>query len=272
LYQGGVVPGNELRVVQIADTDTEACCGTHCDNTAEVGYIKIIKASRISDGIVRLYYVAGERSLSVIGQEAGILNTLTEEWGIAVHEILPTASRFFDGYKRYAAQLNKQSIQILELQMKVHLLDQSIKAQVAKSIESNPTLYISNMPSYAQKLSETKKGSVYVGDSFVYALLGDPSLLDVKKFQAFLESDAKRIEEDEAKSKEAAEKKEIVSKGSKLKFVVKASVNTKPKSKKDKPVKVDGITELVVFGLPSYDKAISYLSEHGFTLLQDTDA
>jgi len=43
LYQGGVVPGNELRVVHIADTDTEACCGTHCDNTAAVGLIKILK-------------------------------------------------------------------------------------------------------------------------------------------------------------------------------------------------------------------------------------
>lgn len=44
LYQGGVVPGNELRVVDIEGVDTEACCGTHCDNTAEVGWIKISKS------------------------------------------------------------------------------------------------------------------------------------------------------------------------------------------------------------------------------------
>lgn len=43
LYQGGVVPGNELRVVNIEGVDTEACCGTHCDSTAEVGWIKLIK-------------------------------------------------------------------------------------------------------------------------------------------------------------------------------------------------------------------------------------
>jgi alanyl-tRNA synthetase len=58
LYQGGVVPGNNLRVVQIEDTDVEACCGTHCDKTSEVGWVKIIKSTRIQDGIVRLYYVA----------------------------------------------------------------------------------------------------------------------------------------------------------------------------------------------------------------------
>ena len=34
LYQGGVVPGNELRVVSIQDTDTEACCGTRTTRTS----------------------------------------------------------------------------------------------------------------------------------------------------------------------------------------------------------------------------------------------
>lgn len=58
LYQGGIVPGNSLRVVNIEGIDTEACCGTHADNTAEVGWIRMIKTCRISDGIVRLYYVA----------------------------------------------------------------------------------------------------------------------------------------------------------------------------------------------------------------------
>jgi alanyl-tRNA synthetase len=58
LYQGGVVPGNNLRIVQIEDTDVEACCGTHHDKTSQVGWIKLLKSQRISDGIVRLYYVA----------------------------------------------------------------------------------------------------------------------------------------------------------------------------------------------------------------------
>lgn len=47
LYQGGIVPGDTLRIVNIADTDVEACCGTHADSTSEVGWIKILKTSRI---------------------------------------------------------------------------------------------------------------------------------------------------------------------------------------------------------------------------------
>jgi alanyl-tRNA synthetase len=82
LYQGGVVPGNQLRVVNIEGVDTEACCGTHADNTAEVGWIRIIKSQRISDGIVRLYYVARDRAIEVMNTEAKIMNTLCETWGV----------------------------------------------------------------------------------------------------------------------------------------------------------------------------------------------
>jgi alanyl-tRNA synthetase len=69
LYQGGVVPGNTLRVVDIPGVDTEACCGTHMENTAAVGWIKIIKSQRISDGIVRLYYVALEKAIESLNTE-----------------------------------------------------------------------------------------------------------------------------------------------------------------------------------------------------------
>jgi len=82
LYQGGVVPGNQLRVVDINGIDTEACCGTHADNTAEVGWIKIIKTQRISDGIVRLYFVAHERAIAIMNNEMDIMNNLCETWGV----------------------------------------------------------------------------------------------------------------------------------------------------------------------------------------------
>jgi alanyl-tRNA synthetase len=65
LYQGGVVPGNNLRIVQIEDTDVEACCGTHHDNTSEVGLVKMVKSQRISDGIVRLYYTAVNKKVLI---------------------------------------------------------------------------------------------------------------------------------------------------------------------------------------------------------------
>ena len=58
-----MIPGNTLRVVNIEGVDVEACCGTHCDNTSEVGWIKVLNSERKADGIVRIYFVARERAL-----------------------------------------------------------------------------------------------------------------------------------------------------------------------------------------------------------------
>ena len=115
LYQGGVVPGNQLRVVNIAGVDTEACCGTHADNTAEVGWVKIMKSQRISDGIVRLYYVARERAMNVLNQENTILTNLCKSWSVEQSLIEETAAKFFSGYKRLTTRTQRQDQQIFNL-------------------------------------------------------------------------------------------------------------------------------------------------------------
>jgi alanyl-tRNA synthetase len=59
VYQGGFVPGGELRIVEIKDFDIEACGGTHLNNTKEAEMIKITSTSKIQDGVVRIEIKAG---------------------------------------------------------------------------------------------------------------------------------------------------------------------------------------------------------------------
>ncbi|MEM4257546.1 MAG: alanine--tRNA ligase [Candidatus Thermoplasmatota archaeon] len=59
LYQGGVPPGNEIRVLNIPGIDVEACGGTHLNNIKEIEKIKILKAERIQDGVNRIIFAAG---------------------------------------------------------------------------------------------------------------------------------------------------------------------------------------------------------------------
>lgn len=145
LYQGGVVPGNSLRVVNIKDVDTEACCGTHCDNTAEVGWIRILKTCRVSDGIVRLYYVAQERAMEVLNEERDILQKLCDTWSVPKPDILKTANKFFKDYKRLTEQTSQQDQKILNLQLKFLLKDDK-KLYYIKSDMPDPTLYFSFLP------------------------------------------------------------------------------------------------------------------------------
>jgi len=85
LYQGGVVAGKLVRVVDIGGWDIEACGGTHSKTTGEVGLIKITKAERVQDGVERLEFVAGEAAIeymhkmdSELQELSGVLGTQRE--------------------------------------------------------------------------------------------------------------------------------------------------------------------------------------------------
>ena len=78
LYQGGVVPGSTVRVVNIGGWDIEACGGTHTRSTGEVGFIKITKVERIQDGVERLNFVAGEAAIEYAHQMDSELQELSK--------------------------------------------------------------------------------------------------------------------------------------------------------------------------------------------------
>ena len=60
LYQGGVPPGNSIRVIDIPGVDVEACGGTHLDTIGEIEKIRILKSERIQDGVNRIVFAAGK--------------------------------------------------------------------------------------------------------------------------------------------------------------------------------------------------------------------
>ncbi len=77
LYQGGVVPGKEIRVIKIGDWDIEACGGTHCLRTGDIGLIKIVKVERIQDGVERLEFLAGEPAIKFIQLQEDIISKIS---------------------------------------------------------------------------------------------------------------------------------------------------------------------------------------------------
>ena len=43
---------------------------------------KLIKSKRISDGIVRLYYVAGKKALDELDEDNKVIHQLEDLWGV----------------------------------------------------------------------------------------------------------------------------------------------------------------------------------------------
>jgi alanyl-tRNA synthetase len=87
LYQGGAVPGKELRIVEIDGLDVEACGGTHCTHTSEVGAIALLDVERIQDGVVRLTYASGDRALDIREEHEEILKEASRRLGVPVAQL-----------------------------------------------------------------------------------------------------------------------------------------------------------------------------------------
>ncbi len=76
LYQGGVPPGDYLRVLNIPGIDVEACGGTHLNNIKEIEHIRILKVERIQDGVNRLLFAAGEAAAQHLEKEETLFHSL----------------------------------------------------------------------------------------------------------------------------------------------------------------------------------------------------
>ncbi len=93
IYQGGVVPSNNVRIVNVGDLDVEACGGTHVFNTGEIGLIKILKTERIQDGVVRLEFVSGENALKYVQNQDNQIHHIVNSLGTSKEKILDSFSK-----------------------------------------------------------------------------------------------------------------------------------------------------------------------------------
>ena len=124
LYQGGVVPGADIRVVKIPGIDVQACAGTHLSRTGEVGPIKINKTERVQDGVERIDFSAGLAAIDSIQNDNDILRESSGVFKVT-NDLLPkTCDRFFNEWKAQKNEIAKLQKEIANL--KVASLDNEI--------------------------------------------------------------------------------------------------------------------------------------------------
>jgi len=99
LYQGGAIPGKEIRIVKTEGWEVEACGGTHLRNTGEIGFIKILHTERIQDGVERLVYSAGISALKAVQENENLSYQLAEILDAPVDKLAETARRVVDEWR-----------------------------------------------------------------------------------------------------------------------------------------------------------------------------
>ena len=106
LYQGGVPPGKDIRVVRVGD-DVQACGGTHCSSTGEIGFFKIIRVESIQDGVIRFEFTAGESALEYVQGVERILKDASAILRVEPSKLPKTVERFFEEWKERGKEIER---------------------------------------------------------------------------------------------------------------------------------------------------------------------
>jgi len=121
LYQGGAVPGKEIRVVKTGDWEVQACGGTHVKNTGEIGIIKILHTERIQDGVERIIFAAGTQALKAIQKDEQLLRRVSEKLSAPLEKLESTTERLVTEWKEIRRERERLIKEIADLSAKKYL-------------------------------------------------------------------------------------------------------------------------------------------------------
>lgn len=117
LYQGGIVPGKIIRVVEISNIDVQACAGTHVLRTGDIGAIKINKTERVQDGVERIDFSAGLAAVDSIQRDNKLLSDSSKVFKVEDLQLPKTCDRFFSEWKVQKNEIDKLKSEIASLKM-----------------------------------------------------------------------------------------------------------------------------------------------------------
>jgi alanyl-tRNA synthetase len=118
IYQGGAVPGKNIRIVEVPGIDVEACGGTHLNNTSETGYIHITKSQKIQDGVVRLTFTAGKATDKLKEKHKKILEELKGILGVERKQLVSRIKELVEKWKNVNKAL--KSGKVVESDLKLN--------------------------------------------------------------------------------------------------------------------------------------------------------
>lgn len=122
LYQGGAVLGREIRVVKTKDWEVEACGGTHCKTTGEVGLIKILRTERIQDGVERIVFSAGLPAVKAVQERENLLWRVAEILNAPLERIEKTTKRLVKEWKEARSERKRLIKEIAKLREHAEVL------------------------------------------------------------------------------------------------------------------------------------------------------
>lgn len=98
------LPGGDLRIVNIADFDRNACGGTHVQSTGQVGGLHLRGTEKVKQGI-RVEFVCGLRAMRAAGEDFRTLTAAARELSVGLLEVPQAILRLQADAKHAAKQM-----------------------------------------------------------------------------------------------------------------------------------------------------------------------
>ncbi len=156
LYQGGAVPGRRIRVVNIPGVDVEACGGTHLDSTGEVEVIKVLKSSKVQDGVVRIEFTAGEAAKKIINERREQTAELEELLNTETDKIPSEAERLFKEWKARRKAVKKNQ-KYREPTVEIESFEGDVVEETAKRLETEPKNVVKTVKRFKKEIREYRR-------------------------------------------------------------------------------------------------------------------
>ncbi|MBU0661865.1 alanine--tRNA ligase, partial [Candidatus Micrarchaeota archaeon] len=160
IYQGGYVPGKELRILSVAKLDIEACGGTHAKNTKDIEQFRILNTTKIQDGVIRINFACGAAAEKTGTETAGLLETVAKLLSVSKAEVPSACENIFRAWKKAKKAAKKKNlaalkqIEIAKPEAESGLNDEELMQKAAACFKTHPE----HVPKTAERfLSDLKK-------------------------------------------------------------------------------------------------------------------
>ncbi|MBN1176020.1 alanine--tRNA ligase [Candidatus Woesearchaeota archaeon] len=154
LYQGGAVPGQEIRVVAIEGFDIEACGGTHLNSTAEAESIKLLKSTKVQDGIVRIEFTAGNAAKAESGKVEDIVAEAGNLLDCASPLIPGRCEELFTKWK----QAKKKKLELADFDLKSEeVFEGDVLVEAARILKTQPEHVVKTIKKFQEQLNQFKE-------------------------------------------------------------------------------------------------------------------
>ena len=186
LYQGGAIPGNYLRIIEIPNIDVQACAGLHLHDIKDIGIFKIIKRTSVQDGVERIFYTTQKSALEYIREQEKHLENSSDVLCVNKSELAKTLGNFFKEWKEQKKEIDSLKHRIAEYELD-NIVNTHDKTVIAKfNLDTAEILKVFKQVQSSEK-SKDKIIAIYNNNGNVFIWKGPSSKENIETIKKELE-------------------------------------------------------------------------------------